>query len=236
LSNQKDIRFKSLGIGTSEGGYTIIELLIVAVIIGILLAIAIPNLFKARISANEANARKAMQTLRDAEGVFFEQDTDNNNQRDFTNLIGDTPPSVDGSLRCPDSGAGVAAAACNGSEQDALVDNSFVGAIPTSGDGTVAATADCGDAKAGYCIGWTGDSDDGIEAAAWARGGSDPILQSDFGWEASPNAAQKSGRRDYGVWGDGVIRCTTSSVGSAAQGIFEASRDGSSGGLSGACD
>jgi prepilin-type N-terminal cleavage/methylation domain-containing protein len=230
------MRFKFIGAGRSEKGYTIIELLIVAAIIGILLAIAIPNLIKARISANEANARKAMQTLRDAEGEFFEQDADNNNQRDFTNLIGDTPPSVDGSLRCPDDGSGVAAAACAGSEQDALVDNSFVDAIPASGDGTVAALADCPNSKAGYCIGWTGDSDDGIDAAIWARGGSTAILQSDFGWEASPNAVQKSGRRDYGVWGDGVIRCTTSSQASAAQGTFEASRDQSSGGFSGACD
>ena len=230
------MRFKFVGSGRSERGYTIIELLIVAAIIGILLAIAIPNLIKARISANEANARKAMQTLRDAEGEFFEQDADNNGQRDFTDLIGDTPPSVDGSLRCPDDGSGVAAAACNGNEQDALVDNSFVGAIPTSGDGVTAAAADCPDAKAGYCVGWTGDSDDGIDAANWGRGGSDAILQSDFGFEASPNAVQKSGRRDYGVWGDGVIRCTTSTAGSGMQGIFEASRDESSGGFSGACD
>lgn len=41
-----------------ENGFTLIEPLVVAAIIGILLAIAIPSLLKARISANEANARK----------------------------------------------------------------------------------------------------------------------------------------------------------------------------------
>jgi len=55
-------------------GFTIVEHLFVAAIISILLALAIPNLLKTRISANEANARKMMQTLRDAEGEFFEQD------------------------------------------------------------------------------------------------------------------------------------------------------------------
>jgi prepilin-type N-terminal cleavage/methylation domain-containing protein len=230
------MRFKFMGLGRSERGYTIIELLIVAAIIGILLAIAIPNLIKARISANEANARKAMQTLRDAEGEFFEQDADNNGTRDFTDFIGDSPPTTDGSLRCPEV-AGVVGC----TEQDALVDNSFSGALTGTGDGAPASAADCAtaggmDPKAGYCIGWTEDSDDGLDAASWARAGSSAILESDFGWEASPSVPQKSGRRDYGVWGDGVIRCTTSTQTPAAGGIFEASRDGSTGTPSGACD
>jgi prepilin-type N-terminal cleavage/methylation domain-containing protein len=227
--------FKFMVLGRREKGYTIIELLIVAAIIGILLAIAIPNLIKARISANEANARKAMQTLRDAEGEFFEQDADNNGTRDFTDLIGDNPAAQDGSLRCPDDGSGVPTATCT--EQDALVDNSFVGALTSAGDGTAATTADCIDSKAGYCVGWTGDAADGIAAANWQRGGSTPILDSDFGWEASPTSVQKNGRRDFGVWGDGVIRCTTSNQASAAAGTFETSRDGTDAGVSsGACD
>jgi prepilin-type N-terminal cleavage/methylation domain-containing protein len=226
--------FKIMGKGRGERGYTIIELLIVAAIIGILLAIAIPNLIKARISANEANARKAMQTLRDAEGEFFEQDADNNGTRDYTDLIGDDPPTVDGSLRCPDDGSGVSTATCT--EQDALVDNSFVGALAAA-DGTAAGSAVCTNSKAGYCVGWTEDTADGLNAANWARGGSTGILDSDFGWESSPTSVQKNGRRDFGVWGDGVIRCTTSTQASAAPGDFETSRDGSQAGVSsGACD
>jgi len=210
-----------------EKGYTIIELLIVAAIIGILLAIAIPNLIKARISANEANARKAMQTLRDAEGEFFEQDIDNNGTRDFTDLIGDSPPTVDNSLRCPDN---TVTPACN--EPDALVDNSFVGALTGVGDGVTATTADCLDSKAGYCVGWTGDAAT-VPTLAGANY-DDPLLEADFGWETSMTSAAKSGRRDFGVWGDGVIRCSATNLASGAVGTFLTTRDGTP--SSDACD
>ncbi len=178
-----------------EKGFTLIELLVVAAIIGILLAIAIPNLMKARMSANEANARKSMQTLRDAEGEYFEQDLDDAGGRDFTDEIGDL--DTPGTLRSPGD---------TGEEEDALIDSSFEGADMAN---------DCSDPKAGYCIQWD------EEVVANETTG----LFDDFGWQTSMTSFNKTGRRDFSVYGDGAIRCTVSTQETSAVGTFEANRE-----------
>jgi len=184
-----------------QKGFTLIELLVVAAIIGILLALAIPNLLKARISANEANAKKMMQVLRDAEGEYFEMDLNDSGGRDYTPLIGADVGAAADTLRDPPG---------TGFPEDALVDSSFsradIGGGLTVSDGSGDGD-DCvgfgtaGVAKNGYCI--------TNEMVTFCTANS----CDDIGFKASYTSYNKVGRRDYAVYGDGSIRCVIGGLG-----------------------
>ncbi len=180
----------------NQSGFTLIEMLVVAAIIGILLAIAIPNLLRARISSNEANARKAVQVLRDAEALYFIQDLDADGINNYSNIIGDL--STPGSLRCP-------LAPCD--QANSIVDDTLERAVATG------ASAICNSSKAGYCFKF---ADDEI-------GSTD--LDFDFGWKASAAAVNTTGRKDFAVYGDGTIRCSLSTNSTNTAGTFQADRN-----------
>ena len=82
----------------SRKGFTLVEIMIVVAIIVLLAAIAIPNLLRARLNANEATAIAAMRTLSTAMESYRAAQSPPTYPSALTNLNGSTPPYIDDTL------------------------------------------------------------------------------------------------------------------------------------------
>jgi len=81
-------------------GFSLIELLIVVAIILIIAAIAIPNLMRARIAANEASAAQSLRQINTAEFAYNAAYPNIGYSADLKSLGGATPCSPSSTTAC----------------------------------------------------------------------------------------------------------------------------------------
>lgn len=75
-------------------GFTLVEIMIVVAIIALLAAIAIPNLLRAKIAANDALAKSTLRTLSTSSETFVTTDGDGNYPTSMVSMTGANPAFI----------------------------------------------------------------------------------------------------------------------------------------------
>jgi prepilin-type N-terminal cleavage/methylation domain-containing protein len=82
----------------NKKGFTLVEIMIVVAIIGLLAAIAIPNLLRARLNANESAAKGSLRTVSTAMESYRAAQSTPMYPGALTDLSAANPPYIDDTL------------------------------------------------------------------------------------------------------------------------------------------